>query len=251
MYIRRGWQHVFEVAKESKIIKKMGQLIKKKPNAVHKPEQTMKTIFKGFLQNIRIYHFQLKKARANISTYYRDMGRCDESSYHKAKQIMEGFYLKARKKRKVKATIDGMFLGVRGKKFERAHKISGNKKDRGKVGYTIVTCFDAVNKLPMSFEVPLIHELNAAPILIKKAIEWEKEGKITITLFVLDALYFNKEVLNLISEHEFIIRAPAHEWLLKDVDKNVERGCKEIELWGIKSCFAGIHLKKIIKNMIF
>ena len=73
---------------------------------------------------------------------------------------------------------------------------SGNKRDRGKVGYTIVTCFDAVNKLPMSFEVPLIHELNVAPLLIRKAIEWENVGEITITLFVLDALYFNKEVLD-------------------------------------------------------
>lgn len=39
-------------------------------------------------------------------------------------------------------------------------------------------------------------------------------------------------MLNLLSGHEFVIRAPTHEWLLKYVDKNTPRGCKEIELWG-------------------
>ena len=99
MLIRRGWQHLLQVADAFKITRKIGQLIGKGTNAIHRPEQTMRTIFKGFLQNIRIYHFQLKKAKANISTYYRDLRRCDEESYHKAKQIMEEFYLKARKKK--------------------------------------------------------------------------------------------------------------------------------------------------------
>jgi hypothetical protein len=232
MLTKKGWQQIIEVAKESKVIKKVGELIKKKPNSIHKPKETFSTIFKGFLQNIRIYHFQLKKAKPNISTYYRDIGRCDKNSYEKAKEIIERFYLKARRKRKIKVTLDGMFLGLRGKKFEKASKMySGNKNDKGKAGYTIVTCFDSVNKLPMSFDVPLIHEVNAAPILIKKVLDWEKDNKITIQLFVLDALYFNKEVLNLISKHKFVMRTPAKNWLLKYIDKNVEKGCKEIELW--------------------
>jgi len=235
MLIKKGWQQILEVAKESKVIKKIGELIEKKPNSLHKPKETFRTMFKGFLQNIRIYHFPLNKTKPNISTYYRDIRRSDKNSYQKAKQIIEGFYLKAKKKRKIKVTMDGTFIGLRGKKFERAMKMySGNKKDKGKPGYTIVTCFDSVNKLPMSFEVPLIHEVNVAPILIKKALEWEKDNKITIQLFVLDGLYFNKEVLNLISKHKFVMRAPANKWLLKYVDKNVERGCKEIELWGHK-----------------
>jgi len=213
----------------------MGGIIKKKPNAVYTPDQTMKTIFKGFLQNIRIYHFQLQKLKAHISTYYRDLRRCDREAYQDAKQIMERFYLRIRKKKRVKVTVDGTFIGVRGKTFEHASKMySGNKQDKGKVGYTLVTCFDTVNKSPMCFEVPLVHELNVASMLIKKTIAWEGEGKITITLFVLDALYLNKELLDLVSGHLFIMKARAYEWLLMYVDKNQERGWKEIVLWGHK-----------------
>ena len=148
---------------------------------------------------------------------------------------MEGFYVKARKKKKIKITIDGMFIGVRGKKFEKASKMySGNKQDKGKVGYTLVTCFDTINKLPMGFEVPIIHEINAALFLIKKAITLEEKGKITIDLFVLDSLYFSKEIFRLLSGYLFIIRAPAYEWILEHVDKISDHGCKEIVLWGNK-----------------
>ena len=89
----------------------MGGVIRKKPNAVYTLEQTMKTMFKGFLQNIRIYHFRLQRVKAHISTYYRDLRRCDRESYQQAKQIMERLYLRMRKKR-VKVTIDGTFIGV-------------------------------------------------------------------------------------------------------------------------------------------
>ena len=89
-----------------------------------------------------------------------------------------------------------------------------------------------MNKSPTYFEVPLVHELNVASMLIKKAIAWEGEGKITVNLFVLDALYLNKELFNLVSEHLFIMRAPAYEWLLTHVDQNQKRVCKEIVLWG-------------------
>jgi hypothetical protein len=126
-----------------------------------------------------------------------------------------------------------MFIGVRGKKFEHAMKMySGNKKDKGKFGYTLVTCFDTLNKLPMDFKVPLVHEPNAAPGIIKEILEWEREGKIIIELFVFDALYLNKKIFDLVSGHRFILRAPAHERLLGYVDKSVKKGQKEIILWG-------------------
>ena len=135
----------------------------------------------------------------------------------------------------MKVTIDGTFIGVRGNTYEHAAKMySGNKQDKRKLGYTLVTCFDTINKTPMDFEVPLVHELNAASRLIRSAIALEEEEKITITLFVLDALYLNKELLDLVSGHRFILRARAYKWLLKHVDKNLERGCKKIELWGHK-----------------
>lgn len=233
--MRMGWQQILQIAEKVRILQKMGDIIRKKPNAVYTPEQTMKTLFKGFLQNIRIYHFQLQQVKAHISTYYRDLRRCDRDSYRDAKQIMEQLYLKIRKKKRVKVTIDGTFIGVRGKTFEHASKMySGNKRDKGKMGYTLVTCFDTVNKSPMCFEVPLVHELNVASMLIKKTIAWEGEGKIAITLFVLDALYLNKELLGLVSGHLFIIKARAYKWLLTYVDQNQKRGWKEIVLWGHK-----------------
>jgi len=196
------------------------------------PEQTMKTMFKGFLQNIRIHHLPLQTAKAHISTYYRDLGRCNNDSYQDAKQVMRDLYVKIRKRKLMKVTIDGTFIGVRGKTFEYAGKMySGNKQDKGKPGYTLVTCFDTINKSPMDFEVPLVHELNAASRLLRSALALEEEGKITITLVVLDALYLSKELLDLVSGHRFILRAPAHEWLLTHVDENLEEGCKEIVLW--------------------
>jgi len=193
----------------------------------------MKTMFKGFLQNMRILHLPFQAAKAHISTYYRDLRRCNKTSYQHAKQVMRELYVKTRKRKLVKVIIDGMFIGLRGKTFEHASKMySGNKQDKGKQGYTLVTCFDTINKTPIDFEVPLVHELNAASKLIKSALTLEKEGAITITLFVLDALYLNKELLDLLSDHLFIIRARAHDWLLTYVDKKQERGYKEIVLWG-------------------
>lgn len=228
-----GYEQIFKRLKRSKILRKIGGIIRKKPNALYTSEQTMKTMFKGFLQNIRIYHLQLQAAKAHISTYYRDLRRCNKESYQDAKQVMNALYVKIRKRKLVKVTIDGAFIGVRGKTFEHASKMySGNKQDKGKLGYTLVTCFDTINKMPMDFEVPLVHELNAASRLIRSALALEGEGKITITLFVLDALYLNKELLDLVSGHRFILRARAYNWLLKYVDENLERGCKEIVLWG-------------------
>lgn len=230
-----GWAQILQAAGRFKILRKIGDIIKKKPNAVHTPEETMKTIFKGFLQNIRIYHLPLEKVKAHISTYYRDLGRCNKESYQDAKQVMRDLYVKIRKRKLMKVTIDGTFIGVRGKTFEHASKMySGNKQDKGKRGYTLVTCFDTINKSPIDFEVPLVHELNAASRLLRSALALEEEGKITITLFVLDALYLNKELLDLVSGHKFILRARAYEWLLTHVDENQERGCKEIMLWGHK-----------------
>jgi len=228
-----GWAQIFKRAKRFKILRKIGDIIKKKPNAVHTPEETMKTIFRGFLQNIRIYHLQLQTAKAHISTYYRDLGRCNKDSYQDAKQIMRDLYVKIRKRKLMKVTIDGTFIGVRGKTFEHASKMySGNKQDKGKLGYTLVTCFDTINKTPIDFEVPLIHELNVASRLLRSALALEGEGKITIALFVLDALYLNKKLLDLVSEHRFIMKARAYDWMLAYVDENQERGCKEIVLWG-------------------
>jgi len=230
--MRMGWQQILQGAEKLRVLRKLGDIIKKKPNAVHTAEQTMKTMFKGFLQNMRVFHLPLQNAKAHISTFYRDLRRCDKDSYQEAKQILECFYLKTRKIKRVKVTIDGMFIGVRGKTFEHASKMySGNKQDKGKPGYTLVTCFDTVNKSPMSFAVPLIHELNAAATLIKKVIDWEQQGKILVELFVFDALYLNKELLDLVSKHHFIMRAPAHDWLLTHVDENQKRGCKSIVLW--------------------
>jgi len=231
--MRMGYAQIFKRLKRFKILRKIGSIIRKKSNALHKPEQTMKTMFKGFLQNIRIYHLQLQQVKAHISTYYRDLRRCNKESYQYAKHVMRDVYVKIRKQKLVKVTIDGMFIGVRGKTFEHASKMySGNKQDKGKLGYTLVTCFDTINKTPMDFEVPLVHELNAASRLIRSALALESKGKITITLFVLDALYLNKELLDLISGHRFVLRAPAYDWLLAHVDENLERGCKEIVLWG-------------------
>jgi len=231
--MRMGYAQIFKRVKRFKILRKIGDIIRKKPNALHTPEQTMKTMFKGFLQNIRIYHLQLQTAKAHISTYYRDLRRCNKDSYQDAKQVMRDLYVKIRKRKLMKVTIDGTFIGVRGKTYEYAGKMySGNKQDKGKQGYTLVTCFDTINKTPMDFEVPLVHELNAASRLLRSALALEGEGKIIITLFVLDALYLNKELLDLVSGHKFILRARACEWLLTHVDENQEKVCKEIVLWG-------------------
>ena len=87
-------------------------------------------------------------------------------------------YLKVRRKRSINITIDGTFIGVRGKKYEGATKMySGNKKDRGKRGYTIVTYFDSTNKMPISFETTNIHEIHAFETLIQRVIEMEKKEK--------------------------------------------------------------------------
>jgi hypothetical protein len=127
------------------------------------------------------------------------------------------------------------FIGVRGKTFENAQKMySGNKKEKGKRGYTLVSAFDTVNKLPMDFEVPRVHEIHAAPSLINNAISWEREGEICLDTIILDALYLNKELLDLLFGHKYIIRAPAQEWLTKYVDENLPSGKKEITLWGHK-----------------
>lgn len=231
--MRMGWVQIFKSVKRFKILRKIGNIIRKKPNAVHTSKQTMKTMFKGFLQNIRIYHLQLQQVKAHISTYYRDLRRCNKDSYQDAKQVMRDLYVNIRKRKLMKVTIDGTFIGVRGKTYEHAGKMySGNKQDKGKLGYTLVTCFDIINKTPMDFEVPLVHELNAASRLLRSALALEAEEKITITLFVLDALYLNKELLDLVSRHRFIMKARTYEWLLKHVDENLERGCKEIVLWG-------------------
>jgi hypothetical protein len=231
--MRMGWIQIFKKTKRYKILRKIGDIIRKKPNAVHAPERTMKIMFKGFLQYIRIFHLPLQTAKAHISTYYRDLRRCNNDSYQEAKQIMRDVYVKIRKQKLVKVTIDGIFIGVRGKTFEHASKMySGNKQDKGKLGYTLVTCFDTINKTPIDFGVPLIHEFNAASKLLKSALALEEEGKITITLFVLDALYLSKELLDLVSKHRFILRARAYEWLLKHVDEKQKKGCKEIVLRG-------------------
>jgi len=235
MQIGMGFAKLFQVAQEYKITDKLGKIIEKRANATHKPYKTMKTIFKGFIQNARIYHFNLKKAKANISTYYRDLRRCNKDSYKMAKNILEKLYLKDKRKRSINITIDGTFIGVRGEKYEGATKMySGNKKDRGKEGYTIVTCFDSTNKMPITFETTNIHEIHAFETLIERAIEMEKEGEIIINKIVLDALYFNKKIIDMLSLHKFIIRTPSYEWLLEKINKEVKRGCKEIELWGNK-----------------
>jgi len=172
-----GYTQIFKKVKRLKFLRKIGDIIRKKPNALYTPEQTMITLFKGFLQNLRIYHLQLQQVKAHISTYYRDLGRCNKESYQNAKKIMRDLYVKIKKKKLMKVTIDGMFIGVRGKTFEHASKMySGNKQDKGKLGYTLVTCFDTINKTPMDFEVPLVHELNAASKLIKSALSLEGEG---------------------------------------------------------------------------
>lgn len=101
MQIGRGFAKLFQVAQEYKITYKLGKIIEKGANATHKPYKTMKTIFKGFIQNARIYHFKLKKAKANISTYYRDLRRCNKDSYKRAKNILEKLYLKVRRKRSI------------------------------------------------------------------------------------------------------------------------------------------------------
>jgi hypothetical protein len=44
-----GWQQILQIAEKVRILQKMGDIIMKKPNAVYTPEQTMKTLFKGFL----------------------------------------------------------------------------------------------------------------------------------------------------------------------------------------------------------
>jgi hypothetical protein len=231
--MRMGWVQILKKAKRTKILQKMGDIIRKKPNTVHTTEQTMKTMFKGFLQNIRIFHLPLQTAKAHISTYYRDLRRCNNNSYQETKQVMRDMYVKIRKQKLVKVTIDGMFIGVRGKTFEHASKMySGNKQDKGKLGYTLVTCFDTINKMPMDYEVPLVHEFNAASKLLRSALALEEEGKINITLFVLDALYLSKELLDLVSRHRFIIRARSYKWLLTNVDEKQKSGCKEIILWG-------------------
>ena len=198
---------------------------------VEKVFQVSRTLdIKLRLQNLAIKHLSLIRPVNIIPIFCR---RCNKESYQDAKQVMKALYVKVRKRKLVKVTIDGAFIGVRGKTFEHASKMySGNKQDKGKLGYTLVTCFDTINKTPMDFEVPLVHELNAASRLIRSALALEGEGKITITLFVLDALYLNKELLDLVSGHRFILRARAYDWLFKHVDENLERGCKEIVLWG-------------------
>ena len=229
MLIGRGFHQLFQLAKSYGIVDELGKIIKKKENSIHKAHQIMKTLFKGFVQGNRIYHLQLGKNRANISTYYRDLRRCDENSYKMTKDIMERFYQIVGKRKSIVITIDGTFIGVRGKKYENAHKMySGNKKDKGKKGYTIVTCFDSTNKMPITFECPNIHEIHAFPKLLEKV---KKLEGIRIKLMVLDALYFNKEILDEVSNYNFIMRVPSYEWLIKYIDKEMEEGCKEIELW--------------------
>lgn len=242
MILTRSWNKLYELAKENKILKKLGDLIRKRQNAVYTSHQIMCSLFKGFLQQLRVYHFPLRGIDEHISTDYRDLERCNDESCTQAKNIIEDFYLNTRKKKKVKITIDGTFIGVRGKTYEKATKMySGNKKDKGKKGYTIVTCFDTTNKQPMSINCPLIHELHPAQEFIKKAIDWEKLGSITIELFVFDALYFNKGLLEQVSYHKYIIRAPAYKWLLEYVDKTTSKGSKYITLWGHEVC---LHWKK-------
>lgn len=96
--MRMGWQQILQIAEKVRILQKMAGIIRKKHNAVYTPEQTMKTMFKGFLQNIRIYHSQLQQVKAYISTYYRDLRKCDRESYQDAKQIMERLYLRSGRK---------------------------------------------------------------------------------------------------------------------------------------------------------
>jgi len=241
-----GFAYLFQLAKEYGIVDSLGKLIEKKANAIHKAKETMKTIFKGFLQNIRIYHFKFKNTKAHISIYYRDLRKCNEDSYKMAKEIMENFYQRTRKKKSIVLTMDGTFIGVRGKKYEGAHKMySGNKKDKGKKGYTIVTCFDSTNKMPISFEVPTIHEIHAFPRLIEKARKLEKEGKIRIKFIVLDALYLSKEIINEISHYNFIRRVPSKDWIIKYIDGEREKGHKEIELWGHKVTLHWKYSKKV------
>jgi hypothetical protein len=54
----RGWDKILYFAKKFNIFLKLSGIFSKKPNATHEPGQTMKTMFKGFLQNIRIYRFK-------------------------------------------------------------------------------------------------------------------------------------------------------------------------------------------------
>ena len=48
--------------------------------------------------------------------------------------------------------------------------------------------------MPISFEVPNIHEIHAFETLIQRVIEMEKKGEIIINKVILDALYFNKRI---------------------------------------------------------
>lgn len=129
-----------------------------------------------------------------------NLGRCDQYSYQDAKQTMIDLCVKTRKRKLMKLTIDETFIGVRRKTFQHASKMySGNKQNKGKRGYALVTCFDTSNKTLMDFEIPLVQELNGAFRLLRRVLTLEEEGTITITLFILDALYLNKEVLDLVS----------------------------------------------------
>ena len=226
---------ILVLAMECGILQMLSTIVEKRKNNVHTVFQTMKSLFTGFIYRLRIHKFPLCGFKEHIATDYRDLRRCTRASYMKAKKIMEDFYFRIRKIKRIKITIDGTFIGVWGKTYEHASKMySGNKKDRGKAGYTIVTCFDTTNKLPMSFEVPIIHELHGCLPLIKKVISWEKEGLIAVDTIILDALYLNKKILNLLSGHRFIIRAPARKWLVRFIPHTSAKGYKEIELWGHK-----------------
>ena len=233
MMIKYRKNQLLAIAIEYGILQTLSTIVVKRKNMVHTVYQTMKSLFTGFIYRLRIYKFPLCRFKEHIATDYRDLRRCTKESYLKTKKIIEDFYFRARKIKRIKITIDGTFIGVWGNTYEHASKMySGNKKDRGKVGYTLVTCFDTTNKLPMSFEVPIIHELHACVPLLKKVISWEKEGLIAIDAIILDALYLNKEILDVLCEHRFIIRAPAQKWLLRFVDVRFVRGHKDIVLWG-------------------
>ena len=97
--------------------------------------------------------------------------------------------------------------------------------------------------MPISFETTNIHEIHAFETLIQRVIEMEKKGEIIINKVILDALYFNKRIIDMLSLHKFIIRAPSYEWLLEKINKEEKRGCKEIELWGIRLHYTGKNLK--------
>ena len=70
--------------------------------------------------------------------------------------------------------------------------------------------------------------------IIEKVRKLEEEEKVRIKLIVLDALYISKEILDGISNYNFILRVPSHEWIIKYIDGETEKGYREIELWGHK-----------------